>query len=111
MKVLSSSWGSDSTYWHCSKWAADAVDLQVKNGQPVINKPNKYNKLYLESASTENVLQYSCALGAPEGPLSPEAPKGSEAPEDANKSSVLKFITVGSSVFLALIITTGLQTL
>ncbi|XP_036453820.1 uncharacterized protein LOC118826882 [Colossoma macropomum] len=73
--------------------------IWYKNGQPVTNKPTRYNKLYLESASTEDVLQYSCALG--------ESAKGSEAPEDVEESSVLKFVMVGSSVFLALIITTG----
>ncbi|KAI4886781.1 hypothetical protein NFI96_001480 [Prochilodus magdalenae] len=35
-----------------------------KNGQRVTNKPTTYNKLYLESASPEDLLQYSCALGA-----------------------------------------------
>ena len=37
----------------------------------------------------------------------PESPKGSAAPEDAEGSSVLKLVMVGSSVFLALIVTTG----
>ncbi|XP_037402541.1 uncharacterized protein LOC108443631 isoform X2 [Pygocentrus nattereri] len=82
--------------------------IWYKNRHPVTNKPTKYNKLYLESASTEDVLQYSCAIGALEGPVSPEAPKGSEAPEDAKENSVLKFITV-ASIFLALIFTTGLM--
>ncbi|KAL7832431.1 hypothetical protein AOLI_G00299790 [Acnodon oligacanthus] len=68
--------------------------IWYKNGQPVTNKPTRYNKLYLESASSEDVLQYSCALGAP---------------EEAKESSVLKFAAVGSSVFLALMITTGLM--
>ncbi|XP_036412324.1 sialoadhesin-like [Colossoma macropomum] len=62
--------------------------IWYKNGQPVTNKPTRYNKLYLESANTEDVLQYSCALG------------GSE------ESTVLMFITVGVSVFLALILIT-----
>ncbi|KAL7832333.1 hypothetical protein AOLI_G00298810 [Acnodon oligacanthus] len=33
-----------------------------KNGEPATNKPTKYNKLYLESASSEDIRQYSCAL-------------------------------------------------
>ncbi|KAL7832436.1 hypothetical protein AOLI_G00299840 [Acnodon oligacanthus] len=68
--------------------------IWYKNGQPVTNKPTRYNKLYLESASSEDVLQYSCALGAPEGP---------------EKSGVLTFIAVGASVFLALILITVLM--
>ncbi|XP_049322878.1 sialoadhesin-like [Astyanax mexicanus] len=34
-----------------------------KNGQPVTNKPTRYNKLYLESTSPEDVFQCSCTLG------------------------------------------------
>ncbi|XP_036453785.1 uncharacterized protein LOC118826860 [Colossoma macropomum] len=63
--------------------------IWYKNGQPVTNKPTRYNKLYLESASTEDVLQYSCALGGPE------------------ESTVLKFVTVGVAAFLALLLIIG----
>ncbi|XP_037402413.1 uncharacterized protein LOC108416649 [Pygocentrus nattereri] len=38
-----------------------------KNREPVTNKPTKYNKLYLESASSEDIRQYSCALGSRAG--------------------------------------------
>ncbi|KAL6471615.1 hypothetical protein MHYP_G00202650 [Metynnis hypsauchen] len=38
--------------------------IWYKNGEPVTNKPTKYNKLYLESASSEDIQQYSCALGS-----------------------------------------------
>ncbi|XP_072547785.1 sialoadhesin-like [Salminus brasiliensis] len=64
--------------------------IWFKNGQPVTSKPTRYNKLYLESARPEDVLQYSCALGS----------------ED---STVMKLIMVGVAVFLALILMTGLM--
>ncbi|XP_036453746.1 uncharacterized protein LOC118826840 [Colossoma macropomum] len=54
--------------------------------------------LYLESANTEDVLQYSCALGGT------EAPKHTEDPEDL---TVLKFITIGAAVFLVLFLIIG----
>ncbi|KAL6471613.1 hypothetical protein MHYP_G00202630 [Metynnis hypsauchen] len=38
--------------------------IWYKNGQPVTNKPTKYNKLYLESANSEDISLYSCALGS-----------------------------------------------
>ncbi|XP_072526978.1 sialoadhesin-like [Salminus brasiliensis] len=61
-----------------------------KNGQPVTNKPSRDNKLYLNSASSEDALQYSCALGGPE------------------ESSVLTLVTVGVVVvFLALLLITA----
>uniref|UniRef100_A0A8B9JKY7 Si:dkey-4c23.5 n=2 Tax=Astyanax mexicanus TaxID=7994 RepID=A0A8B9JKY7_ASTMX len=63
--------------------------IWYKNGQPVTNKPTRYNKLYLESTSPEDVLQYSCALGGPE------------------ESRILIPIAVGVSVFLVLILITG----
>ncbi|XP_036421341.1 uncharacterized protein LOC118804797 [Colossoma macropomum] len=63
--------------------------IWYKNGQPVTNKPTRYNKLYLESASTEDVLQYSCALGGPED------------------SAVLMLITVGVALFLILLLIVG----
>ncbi|XP_072527219.1 uncharacterized protein [Salminus brasiliensis] len=66
--------------------------IWYKNGQPVTNKPSRDNKLYLNSASSEDVLQYSCALGGAEGP---------------EESSVLKLITVGVVVFLLLILITA----
>ncbi|KAI4898696.1 hypothetical protein NFI96_017171 [Prochilodus magdalenae] len=37
--------------------------IWYKNGEPVTNKPTKSNKLYLESVSSEELHQYSCALG------------------------------------------------
>ncbi|XP_036453773.1 sialoadhesin-like [Colossoma macropomum] len=40
--------------------------IWYKNGQPITNRPTRYNKLYLESANTEDVLQYSCAVGGPD---------------------------------------------
>ncbi|KAI4886783.1 hypothetical protein NFI96_014601, partial [Prochilodus magdalenae] len=62
-----------------------------KNGQRVTNKPTTYNKLYLESASPVDLLQYSCALGG-------------NSPEE---NTVFMFITVGGSILLALILITG----
>ncbi|XP_036453634.1 sialoadhesin-like [Colossoma macropomum] len=38
--------------------------MWYKNREPVTNKPTKYNKLYLESASSEDIHLYSCALGS-----------------------------------------------
>ncbi|KAG9264700.1 hypothetical protein AMEX_G21013 [Astyanax mexicanus] len=64
--------------------------IWYKNGQPVTNKPTRYNKLYLESTSPEDVLQYSCALG--------------EGPED---TTVLKLMTVAAVFFLALVLIAG----
>ncbi|XP_072541453.1 uncharacterized protein [Salminus brasiliensis] len=61
--------------------------IWYKNGQPITNKPTRYNTLHLESANPEDVRQYSCALGGPE------------------KKAVLKLITVGVPVFLALTLT------
>ncbi|XP_036453646.1 sialoadhesin-like [Colossoma macropomum] len=49
--------------------------IWYKNGEPVTNKPTKYNKLYLESASSEDIRQYSCALGS--RGFVPESPEGS----------------------------------
>ncbi|KAL7832437.1 hypothetical protein AOLI_G00299850 [Acnodon oligacanthus] len=72
--------------------------IWYKNGQPVTNKPTRSNKLYLESASSEDVLQYSCALGGT------EAPKCIEDPEYI---TALKFITVGAAVFLVLFLIIG----
>ncbi|KAL7849367.1 hypothetical protein SRHO_G00209900 [Serrasalmus rhombeus] len=63
--------------------------IWYKNGQPVTNKPTRYNKLYLESASTEDVPQYSCALGGPEA------------------SAVLMLVTVGVALFLVLLLIVG----
>ncbi|XP_017539501.2 uncharacterized protein LOC108412114 [Pygocentrus nattereri] len=62
--------------------------IWYKDGQPVTNKPTRYNQLYLESASYTDILQYSCALG--------EGPK---------KNAVMKLITVGVPVLLAVILT------
>uniref|UniRef100_A0A3B1JBX0 Si:dkey-4c23.5 n=1 Tax=Astyanax mexicanus TaxID=7994 RepID=A0A3B1JBX0_ASTMX len=67
--------------------------IWYKNGQPVTNKPTRYNKLYLESTSPEDVLQYSCALG--------DSPKGAEG------STGLTLITVPVAVFLLLILIAG----
>ncbi|XP_017568685.2 uncharacterized protein LOC108436600 isoform X3 [Pygocentrus nattereri] len=58
-----------------------------RNRQPVPNKVTRDNKLYLNSTSSEDLLQYSCTL---------------QSPED---SSVL--LTVGVSVFLVLILITA----
>ncbi|KAL7832432.1 hypothetical protein AOLI_G00299800 [Acnodon oligacanthus] len=63
--------------------------IWYKNGQPVTNKPTRSNKLYLESASSEDVLQYSCALGGPED------------------SAVLMLVTVGVALFLVLLLIVG----
>ncbi|KAL6461881.1 hypothetical protein MHYP_G00300260 [Metynnis hypsauchen] len=62
--------------------------IWYKNRQPVTNKLRD-NKLYLKSTSSEDLLQYSCALEGPE------------------QSSVLKLVTMGVVVFLALILITG----
>ncbi|KAL7849282.1 hypothetical protein SRHO_G00209050 [Serrasalmus rhombeus] len=59
-----------------------------KNREPVTNKPTKYNKLYLESASSEDIRQYSCALGSREGP---------------ERSEMLMLIAVTVAVSLAVI--------
>ncbi|KAG9271779.1 hypothetical protein AMEX_G14751 [Astyanax mexicanus] len=58
--------------------------IWYRNGEPVNNKPTSDNKLYLESASPEEVLQYSCALG------------------DPKRKAMLRLVTVGVPVFLAL---------
>ncbi|XP_076874409.1 uncharacterized protein LOC143524806 [Brachyhypopomus gauderio] len=63
--------------------------IWYKNGQPVTHNPTKHNKLYLESADSGNGLQYSCALGGPEG------------------RTELKHITVGVAVCLGVILITG----
>ncbi|KAL7831381.1 hypothetical protein SRHO_G00308840 [Serrasalmus rhombeus] len=60
-----------------------------RNRQPVPNKVTRDNKLYLNSTSSEDLLQYSCALEGPE------------------QSSVVKLVTMGVVVFLALILITG----
>ncbi|XP_076875429.1 uncharacterized protein LOC143525396 [Brachyhypopomus gauderio] len=63
--------------------------IWYKNGQHVTYNPTKHNKLYLESADSGDVLQYSCALGGPEGGIA------------------LKHITVGVAVCLGVILITG----
>ncbi|KAG9264701.1 hypothetical protein AMEX_G21014 [Astyanax mexicanus] len=69
--------------------------IWYKNGQPVTNKPTRYNKLYLESTSPEHVLQYSCALG--------------DFPDEKSPEHItVLIITVGMVIFLAVILITGL---
>ncbi|XP_049322877.1 B-cell receptor CD22-like, partial [Astyanax mexicanus] len=68
--------------------------IWYKNGQPVTNKPTRYNKLYLESTSPEDVLQYSCALGGND--------------EKSLEDITVLIITVGVVIFLAVILITGL---
>ncbi|XP_076875569.1 uncharacterized protein LOC143525432 [Brachyhypopomus gauderio] len=63
--------------------------IWYKNGQRVTHNPTKHNKLYLESADSGDGLQYSCALGGPEG------------------RTELKHITVGVAVCLGVILITG----
>ncbi|XP_036453658.1 uncharacterized protein LOC118826713 [Colossoma macropomum] len=66
--------------------------IWYRNGEPVTNKPTKYNKLYLESASSEDIRQYSCALG-------------SRGPEH---SEVLKLVAVTANVSLTVTLTVSL---
>ncbi|KAL6484125.1 hypothetical protein MHYP_G00061700 [Metynnis hypsauchen] len=61
--------------------------IWYKDGQPVTNKPTRYNQLYLEAASSADILQYSCALG------------------DPKKNAVMKLVTVGVPLLLAVILT------
>ncbi|XP_017561872.1 uncharacterized protein LOC108432513 isoform X1 [Pygocentrus nattereri] len=58
------------------------------NKEPVTSKTTKYNKLYLESASSEDIRQYSCALGSRE------------------ESGVSKFVIAAAAVCLTLILIT-----
>ncbi|KAI4883237.1 hypothetical protein NFI96_031428, partial [Prochilodus magdalenae] len=67
--------------------------IWYKSGEPVTNIATKSNKLYLESASSEELHQYSCALG--DRGLTPEG-KGDGA--------VLKPIMAAVGVCLALIL-------
>ncbi|KAI4878000.1 hypothetical protein NFI96_012190, partial [Prochilodus magdalenae] len=93
--------------------------IWYKSGEPVTNKPTKSNKLYLESASSEELRQYSCALGdrgqndTPTTPTpttpTPTTPTTSNpntglTPEGKGDGAVLKPIMAAVGVCLALIL-------
>ncbi|XP_035376975.1 uncharacterized protein LOC113581481 [Electrophorus electricus] len=76
--------------------------IWYKNGQPVTNKPTKHNKLYLQCS--ENSDNYSCAVRGHEEHRSPAETIHAKCPEGR---TVLKHVTVGVAICLALILLTG----
>ncbi|XP_036417848.1 sialoadhesin-like [Colossoma macropomum] len=75
--------------------------MWYKNRQPVTNKLTRDNKLYL--TCSEDAGNYSCAVRGHEKLRSPDRTL-SDCAEGSEQSSMLKLVTVGVSVFLALIL-------
>ncbi|KAI4877995.1 hypothetical protein NFI96_012191, partial [Prochilodus magdalenae] len=88
--------------------------IWYKNGEPVTNKPTKSNKLYLESASSEELHQYSCALGDrgqndTTATPTPTTPSYTTLNPNTGRqhSDVVKLVAVAVSVPLTVILVTG----
>ncbi|KAI4875647.1 hypothetical protein NFI96_031438, partial [Prochilodus magdalenae] len=79
--------------------------LWYKDGQPVTNRSTRDNKLDLKCS--EDADSYFCAVRGHEELRSPDQTLSGDCKSLAEESSVLKQITVGLVVFLALILSTA----